>query len=220
MSALLKILTISLIVNFTCIGQNKACESLIPKDYVVYQNNYGDLNRNGLDDCIILVKKIDSTNIVMNRFDKKVDRNRRGIIIAFKTKDSVEIVDQNLTCFSSENEDGGVYYPPQLSLDIKRHKLYIKYEHGRYGSWTYTFRYQNSNFELIGFDTIIQRGPIVSEIISLNFLTKRKLTRKNLNKDLDVNDEQFKDTWSKIKINKPIRLSEIKDFDTLNMYQY
>ena len=102
----------------------------------------GDLNKDGFEDCVLVIKKKDSANVVMNRFDKKVDRNRRGIIVLFKKERGYELADKSLDCFSSENEDGGVYFPPELWIEIKNNKLYVHYGHGRYGYWEYTFRFQ------------------------------------------------------------------------------
>ena len=37
----------------------------------------------------------------------------------------------------SLNEDGGVYYPPELAVEIKIAELKFLYGHGRYGYWEY-----------------------------------------------------------------------------------
>ena len=122
-------------------------------------------------------------------------------------------------CFYSENEDGGVYFPPVLSISIKDNKLYFDYTHGRYGYWQYTFRYQALDFVLIGYDASENYGPIVQKVTSINFLTKKKLTRDNLNKDNEASgDENFKDTWENIDIQKLYKLSEIKDFEELDVH--
>lgn len=156
-----------------------------------------------------------------NRFNQKVDRNRRGIIILFKTENGYQLTNKNFSCFSSENEDGGVYFPPELLIEFNKGNLIIHYSHGRYGFWKYTFRYQDSNFKLIGFDSSSNFGPIINRETSINFLTKKKLIRENTNENAEGNgDEIFKETWSKIEIENLIKLSEIKDFDKLDMYNY
>jgi hypothetical protein len=143
----------------------------------------------------------------------------------FSKNDQYELVIKNYDCFSSENEDGGVYLPPELSIEIKKGNLYIHYGHGRYGYWHYTFRHQNSDFELIGYDGSSNRGPVTQYVTSINFLTKKKLTRDNLNKDKENSHEEyveddFVDTWENIIIEKLLKLSEIKDFDELDMSMY
>jgi len=220
MKKIILILPFFLLTILGCKPQNNQPSNFIPKGYAEFEKYFGDLNKDGLEDCVLIIKKSDTANIVTNRFDKKVDRNRRGIVVLFKNEKGYELADKNYNCFSSENEDGGVYFPPELWIKIENEKLYIHYGHGRYGYWKYTFRYQNSNFELIGYDLSSNRGPITMTETSINFLTKRKLVKENTNEDAEGGDEIFKETWNNIEIDNLIKLSEIKDFDELDMYNY
>ena len=220
MKKILLILPFFLLTILSCKAQYKEPSDFIPKGYTEFKKYSGDLNKDGLEDCVLIIKKTDSTNVVMNRFDKKVDRNRRGIIVLFKNANGYELADKNLECFSSENEDGGVYFAPELWIEIKDNKLYIHYGHGRYGYWKYTFRFQKSNFELIGYDSSSNRGPVTNRETSINFLTKKKLTKENTNENAEGGDEIFKENWNDIEIDNLIKLSEIKDFDELDMYNY
>lgn len=220
MNKILSVLPFFLLTIIACKAQNHEPSDFIPKGYAVFENYYGDLNKDGREDCVVLIKKNDTTNMVTNRFDQKVDRNRRGIIVLFKNGKEYRLADKNYDCFSSENEDGGVYFPPQLSIEIKNEKLYLHYGHGRYGFWKYTFRFQNSNFELIGFDSSSNYGPIINRETSINFLTKKKLIKENTNENAEGGDEIFNETWSDVEIEHVIKLSNIKDFDELEMYDY
>lgn len=204
-----------LLGNFISQAQANTIEDFIPKGYVLYEKVFGDLNKDKQKDCILIVKGTYKENIVTNRFDEVVDRNRRGIIILFKNENGYQKVTENLHCFSSENEDGGVYFAPELFFEVKKGNLLIHYAHGRYGAWKYTFRYQDSKFKLIGFDNTYG-GVVIRNETSINFLTKKKLFRENINEDADGGDEVFKETWSKIEISKLLILSEIKDFDALD----
>lgn len=188
----------------------------IPKGYKLYGKVQGDLNGDDLDDYVVMVKATKKEHIVINRFDEEVYRNRRGVLIYLSEGVKSNLAIENVNCFSSENEDGGVYFPPELSASIRDGKLYLDFAHGRYGYWTYTFRYQNNDFELIGYDSSSNRGPIVNRVTSINFLTKRKLTRENINQDAESGEEIFEDTWEDIDVQKLHRLSEIKDFDELH----
>lgn len=220
MKKILLILPFFLLTILNCKAQDKEPSDFIPKGYAEFKKYSGDLNKDGLEDCVLIIKKTDSTNFVMNRFDKKVDRNRRGIIVLFKNANGYELANKNLECFSSENEDGGVYFAPELWIEIKDNKLYIHYGHGRYGYWKYTFRFQKSNFELIGYDSSSNRGPVTNRETSINFLTKKKLTKENTNENAEGGDEIFKENWYDIEIDNLIKLSEIKDFDELDMYNF
>lgn len=202
----------------------------IPKGYVLYtydggvsasgwKNITGDLNKDGKKDVVLIIKAISKSNIFQDEYRGELDRNRRGIIVLINKGNFYESISQNLNCFSSENEDGGVYFAPELGVEILKGNLKITYAHGRYGYWNYTFRFQNKDMELIGYDSYQSRGPIPQSEESINFLTKKKLFRDNLNKD-DDNDnyvEKYKDTWTTFTIDKLLKLSEIDDFDELEL---
>lgn len=187
----------------------------VPKDYIVFDEIYGDLNNDGSDDCILIIKGTAKENIVEDESQGKVDRNRRGMLILLNKKDNYELAVKNTDCFSSENEDGGVYFAPELSLEIKKGKLFVNYSHGRYGYWQYTFRLKNADFELIGYDASENYGPIVNSETSINYLTKKKLVKVNVNENAEGGDEIFEEKWEDVKLEKPIKLSGIKDFDEL-----
>lgn len=203
-----------------CSAQNKL-SNFLPSGHVLFEKYKGDLNKDGKEDCIIITKQTDKKNIVVNRFGNKVDRNRRGIIVLFKTKNGYSLALKNPDCFSSENEDGGVYFPPELWIDIENGNLIVHYGHGRYGFWKYTFRYNKKDFELIGYYQSDNRGPITQRITSINFITKKKQIKVNTNNNAKMDGKEvFKETWTEVEINKLITLSEIKDFYKLYMSIY
>lgn len=189
----------------------------IPDGYVVFDKIQGDLNKDNQIDYVYIIKATDSANIINDEYLGKLDRNRRGIVVVFKNKNQYELVLDNRDCFSSENEDGGVYFAPELSVSIEKGSLFVHYAHGRYGFWSYNFRYQNSSFDLIGYDSSVNHGPVVEREISINFSTKKMLTRENINQDAEGGDEKFKDSWSKFTLSRPIKLSEVVDFDDLQV---
>lgn len=147
----------------------------------------------------------------------EVDRNRRGLVVLFETQGNYTNVLTNTGCFSSDNEDGGLYFAPELYIFIEKGNLYVHYSHGRYGFWKYTFRYQNEDLELIGFDTIDSFGPITESETSYNFSTKRKLTRTNVGEREEMAEEVFEEKWEDINVDHLIRLSKVEDFDELRI---
>ena len=189
-------------------------DKFIPEGYKIFETEYGDLNKDGLEDAVLIIKATGEAGFDENQFGDIVDKNRRGILILFNTGNDYELALLNNDCFSSENEDGGVYYAPELWVDVEKGNLYVRYAHGRYGHWWYTFRFQNNDFELIGYDAAEHYGPIVNREISINFSTKRKLVRENVNDFTEESgDEIFEETWFDIFIDKLVKLSEIEDFD-------
>lgn len=196
-------------------GKNPA--DFIPKGYKIFEKSYGDLNKDGLEDCMLIIKKIDDANIVNHESRGKLDMNRRGIIVLLKNQNGYQLAAENNNCFSSENEDGGAYFSPELIVEAEKGNLIIHYAHGKYGYWRYIFRYQNSGFELIGYDESSNNGPLVNSTTSINFLTKKKRKDINTNEEAEGGDEIFETTWSNIKITKLLDLTEIRDFDELEM---
>lgn len=187
----------------------------IPPGYAVFDKAIGDLNKDKQEDYVFIIKGTDKANFVKDNHDQIVDRNRRGIIVVLKTGQNYQLVAKNVDCFSSENEDGGVYFAPELSVDTEKGNLNVSYGHGRYGYWSYTFRFQHSKFEMIGYDSSEDSGPVINRFTSINFSTKKMLIKTNTNLDAEGGDEHFKETWQKITVNQLINLDQIKDFDEL-----
>lgn len=213
------VFTVFIVIGTNALGQvtprtAKLPTDFIPDGYVVFQQIQGDLNKDNQVDDVLIIKGTDKANFVKDEHRGELDRNRRGIIIALKNNDGYELALENRDCFSSENEDGGVYFPPELDVSIKKDNLLVHYGHGRYGHWTYNFRYQNSDFELIGYDSDQNRGPITETSVSINLMTKKMLIKEYVNQDAEEGgDEKFKATWKKFTLSKPIRLRDIADFD-------
>lgn len=201
------------------VGRNleirKTIADFIPVGYKIFQEIKGDLNKDGVEDRVIIIKGTNKENIIRDEYRGELDRNRRGIIVLFKENGNYIQAVKNYDCFSSENEDGGVYFAPELDVSIEKGKLYVHYGHGRYGYWTYTFRSKNNDFELIGYDSSDNFGPRIDSETSINYLTKKKVTKTNTNQEGEGGDEVFEEKTEKIKVNKLVQLSKIKDFDEL-----
>ena len=187
----------------------------LPASYTLFEAIQGDLNQDGLKDVVLIVKATDPKQWVTDEYRGKLDRNRRGVIVLLNAKGQYQKVVQNLSLFSSENEDGGVYFAPELVPSIEKGLLKLHYAHGRYGYWAYQFRLEGRDMRLIGYDSSDNFGPYVNSETSVNFLTAKKLVRENLNKDSD-SDPKFKEIWSKVSV-APLYLSKIQDIDDLSL---
>ncbi len=198
----------------------KTPADFVPAGYTIFETVNGDLDNDQLPDCILIIKGTDKSKFVKDENRGMLDRNRRGIMVLLNKNNHYEQLVKNYECFSSENEDGGVYYAPELDLEVNKGKLLVNYRHGRYGYWSYTFRIKGNDMELIGYDATSSTGPVINEETSINFLTKRKQTRENIKPEAEPGEEEFKESWADIKLKAPILLSAIKDFDELEMYKY
>ena len=103
------------LTTFGQVEQKQNPADFLPKGYVVFEKVNGDLNKDGIEDCVLIITGTDKSKIVTDEYRGKLDRNRRGIIVLFNKKDHYELAVKNYDCFSSANEDGGVYFPPELS---------------------------------------------------------------------------------------------------------
>jgi len=212
-------LLLSCIIGFAK-GKTSEFTQFVPNGYVIVEQQFGDLNNDGRKDCVLIIKGTDKSKIIIDEYQGKLDRNRRGIIILFNQKGKYVMTSQNLDCFSSEHEDGGVYYAPELSIEIKKKQLIIHYAHGRYGYTDYIFSYRNNDIVLIGFEQNDSNGPITVRETSINFLTKKKIERENINADNPDAKEVFSTRKLAITVKRLQTLSTITNFDEFDMSEY
>jgi len=204
--------------NASTVEKGKSPEEFVPKGYVIFDTIYGDLNKDKLDDLVFIIKGTDKSKVIQDENRGQLDRNRRCIIVLLNKNEGYELAVKNYDCFSSENEDGGAYFAPELSVEITKDKLFISYGYGRYGYWQYMFRLQDNDLALIGYDSSSNNGPVVNVETSINFLTRKKITNVNTNENADSGEEVFEKTEAKIIRSKLMKLSEIKDFDELRFF--
>lgn len=203
---------------YSCKSQDLGFNQFVPKGYKTIDKIYGDLNADGLQDCVLIIKGTDPTQEVINRFGKKVDRNRRGIVVLVKDKDAYQVATKNYSCFISENEDGGVYYAPQLEIAINQGLLNVVFEHGRYGHWEYSFKYQNSSLQLIAYQET-RGGAIIEHITTIDFNSKIRVDSMNTNQEGGKN-AVFEDHEKAIRIDRLLNFSDIDAFEDLDMSVY
>lgn len=214
------------IIAIAVFAQNSvSLNSFVPSGFVIFETIKGDLNKDGVQDCVLIIKGTNKNKIIRDQYKGTLDQNRRGIVVLIKNNGTYELTCKNLNCFSSENEDGGVYYAPELSVEINNNKLYINYEHGRYGSKKYTFRFEGSDFQLIGFDETSQSFAGAKYQIaafdetSINFLSKKKQIKEVISVNA-LGKETYNTVWKNISVGRLLKLSEINDFDELDMMRY
>lgn len=152
------------------VNQPKRCASedqiptLVPKEYCFEDYwTQGDFDGDGLGDYMVCVCDSNSSRYEYDTYyayldgnksvekDTLIDRNPRGYLLVMNRGSYFEVTSYNYECFPSENEDGGVYFAPELnvSYDSQSHQLHVSYFHGRYGGWEYHFKYHDGEFELV-----------------------------------------------------------------------
>ena len=174
-------------------------EDFIPKGWKSIIVKKGDLNKDKIDDVVLLIQKNDPKNF------RKVEQTPYGsvdnadfnpivILVLFKdTNSQYNLVAKNDKGFIPS--EGKVLEELLESIDdknsitIKNNTLRIStfFENARGGSSTeYVFRYQNNKFELIGLE--IRSGgnssytDYESFVASINFSTKKLIKTKETSK--------------------------------------
>jgi len=217
-----------------------ATAKFVPAGYSLTKEISGDLNNDGAADRVLIIKNMNFD--CGSYYDDNYSCRCRyvgelGIIIAFKTGDGYERVLENRVFFAIERHLGGTYIPPgedALDVSIKRGSLFIEYGYNGGGQTmvgeSYNFRYQNSDFELIGFDQTQYHMSFNFEsesLNSVNLLSKRILKREKPKRcRYPDNDEDTygcknvpnKETWADFIIERPISLKDIHYIVEFNVY--
>jgi hypothetical protein len=199
-------------------------DEFIPAGYVLLSRMQGVLDQEGLTYDLLVVKGTNKDSLIACEYADggKEDHNRRGIIIVFNESDgSRRRVIENLSCFPPERYAGGGY-SFGLSFTIggsaTRNSLFISHDIGDWGISKYNFRPQDYDFELIGYDRTMAM-PRFGSSVSINFLSKKMQTKRREVEDGEGNTEVIPEHWDDFTLAKPIRLSEITDFNDFNLVE-
>ena len=98
---------------------------VLPPGYRLFEHDKGDLNGDGIDDHVFLVKGTNPEQIIENEYGILVDRNRRGLLVYLSEAGTFRLATENLHCFTSEHEDGGIYFPPELGIYVRDNKIFF-----------------------------------------------------------------------------------------------
>ena len=204
-------------------------EDFIPKGWKKLIIEKGDLNKDKIDDVVLVIEKNDPKNfkkIEDSSRSNPMNFNPRIILVLFKDKNSkytlVAKNDKNFIVspgYASEEELETLDSPDyndnlSKSVIIKNNTLriftladYVKYA----TSTTYIFRYQNNRFELIGLDAQNISGDteyVDTTNYSLNLSTK-KLIIHNMSEKLESTVKKEEKT------EKNLNITEIYTLDTM-----
>ena len=205
-------------------------EDFIPKGWKKLIVEKGDLNKDKIDDVVLVIEKNDPKNfkkIEDSPRSNPVNFNPRIILVLFKDKNSkytlVAKNDKNFIVspgYASEEELETLDSPDyndnlSKAVTIKNNTLHI-FTLADYikaaTSTTYIFRYQNNRFELIGLDAQSILGDTEyanTRNYSLNLSTK-KLIIHNMSEKLESNVKKEEKT------EKNLNITEIYTLDTMS----
>ena len=221
------ILLLFLISSIYVFGENfpqkaKTVNDFIPKGWKKILTTNGDLNKDKLEDTVIVIEKEDKKNIKKNDGfgPEELNLNPRILLVLFKQKDGTYILaSKNDKGFikSEGNDDNPALMDTLDDIIIKNNVLKIVFNYFMSaGSWwtstnVYIFRFQNNVLELIGYESnAYMRNTGEEEGTSINFSTnKAKITTGgNIFEEKENNP---KDEWRYLKFEKKYILDEMTE---------
>ena len=221
------VLSLFLICSIYIFGEDfptkaKTVDDFVPKGWKEILTTNGDLNKDKLEDTVIVIEKEDKKNIKKNNGfgPEELNLNPRILLVLFKQKDGTYILaSKNDKGFiKSEGNDNNPALMDTLDdIIIKNNVLKIVFNYFMSaGSWwtstnVYIFRFQNNVFELIGYESnAYMRNTGEEEGTSINFSTnKAKITTGgNIFEEKENNP---KDEWRYLKFEKKYILNEMTE---------
>lgn len=221
------ILLLFLISSIYVFGENfpqkaKTVNDFIPKGWKKILTTNGDLNKDKLEDTVIVIEKEDKKNIKKNDGfgPEELNLNPRILLVLFKQKDGTYILaSKNDKGFikSEGNDDNPSLMDTLDDIIIKNNVLKIVFNYFMSaGSWwtstnVYIFRFQNNVFELIGYESnAYMRNTGEEEGTSINFSTnKAKITTGG--NIFEEKENNLKDEWRYLKFEKKYILDEMTE---------
>lgn len=161
----------------------------------------GDLNGDGIADLAFTLRAQDPTNVITHSGlgQNPLDSNPRLLAIAFGRAAggyALAIQDHRLIPRHADPVLSDAFDPEARNLAIQRGTLRVTlHSFASVGSWgagnrSFTFRWQEGRFALIGFDSMsVHRASGETEKVSVNYLTRRMQTSTG---NIESNNDQVR----------------------------
>ena len=155
----------------------------VPQGWVLERSVQGDLDADGRNDLVLLLRMQDPRNVLRNEGlgMPEFDTNPRLLVVAFRDGDRYRRVLQDHALVPRQQdpvEEDYIQGGDAVSIvrGTLRVDLYAWRSAGGWGTWTntYRFRWQQGCFRLVGFDkSHVQRNSGETIDTSINYLTRR-----------------------------------------------
>jgi hypothetical protein len=184
----------------------------IPKGWKLIATATGDLNRDGVEDAVLVLEQTNPANLISNEsFGASVfNLNPRRLLVLFKTPEGYRKILSRDNLLPSENDaDAPCLADPLIGeggISISEGKFFIRLVSwlscGSYGvvHEIFTFRFESTRFRLIGYDySGFSRSTGEASEDSVNYLTgkRKRTTGQNIFEDSATNSKP-EVSWSNI----------------------
>ena len=208
-------------------AQNPAQAKLLaPKGWDILMAATGDLNKDQLQDIAMIVEKQKVDIVAKDEDGKIIHDNPRKILVFFKTAQGYQQVSENNSIPVAEQANSCLLDPLAEADKLKISKGILKVHFSYFmacGGWewprhSYTFRWQNKRFELIGFDySSFHRASGEETSKSYNFLTHK---RKEILGGNTFEESKTQIKWTNFKTPQTLTLNNINFDDFYTQFEY
>ena len=193
--------------------KSNSAEGFVPAGWYLEKSVTGDLNKDHLPDLALIIRQNDPTLIIeSDGFGRdQYDGNPRTIVVALKQAGGgylrIAQNDRIIPVTGGAMFDDPIDNASDGSLTIDKGIMRLKIGFwASAGTWemfnrTFTFRLKGTQLGLIGYDNHhVHRGSGDLNIVSINYLTRRKKTENG-----SIEDAHVPEVWSRIR-RKPLIL--------------
>lgn len=189
----------------------------VPPGWRLEKTVAGDLNGDGHPDALLVLRDDDPNKRIATGRDGKppFDTNPRILAVVFaKAAGGYDLALQNHTLvartlepFQEDPLDPDGIQGGDLAITKGTLRLTLGYFGGDMGRITYTFRFQNGRFELIGYDrSNVTRNSGVMTDLSINYSTARVVRKVG-----HISEDSEKVTRSRLTAKRLLTMDEVGD---------
>lgn len=197
-----------------------AITKLVPNGWKILSSSEGDLNKDIRADVAIIIEKLKPDVVIKGDDGKAIHNNPRKFLVFLNHQSGYQLVTENKTIPVAEEKNSCLQDPLEETDGVKINKGILSLDFSYFmacGGWEwprhfYTFRWQNNQFQLIGFDyNSFYRNSGEMTDKSYNFSTSKL---KEIVGDNMFEGGKPKTKWSTFKKPQTLNLKDI-NFDDL-----
>lgn len=168
------------------VREGATIDAFVPAQWKLEAKAAGNLNGDNLPDSALVLHMADPANLVPLDWDpnQKYDSNPRMLVILFGRKGggyTLASADQKLIPRRENQNQDDPFEEVAIANGTLRVKMHLFMSAGGWemGGSAFTFRWQDGDFKLIGFEgDTVMRNSGETEEVSVNYLTGRKLVKR------------------------------------------